>query len=49
MLEGGDFMTCEEKDICYKDLKTFYEENKGQVYTNQNFEEAGKDKLNFYG
>ena len=46
MLEGGDFMTCEEKDICYKDLKTFYEENKGQVYTNQNFEEAGKDEIN---
>lgn len=46
MLEGGDFMTCEGKDICYKDLKTFYEENKGEVYTYQNFEEAGKDEVN---
>ena len=39
-------MTCEGKDICYKDLKTFYEENKGEVYTYQNFEEAGKDEVN---
>lgn len=39
-------MTCEEKDICYKDLKLFYEENKGKIYTYQNFEEAGKDEVN---
>lgn len=39
-------MTCEEKDICYKDLKLFYEENKGKIYTYQNFEEAGKDEIN---
>ena len=31
--------------VCYKDLKKFYDENKGEVYKYQDFENAGKDEV----
>lgn len=39
-------MTCERNGVCYKDLKNFYDKNKGEVYTCQDFKKSGKDEVN---